>query len=625
MIRWLESFSAEAEAFLMNKFFCVVLLAAKLGAADDPGCPRYPRAERTEALESLTLDREYQAHSRLAKQAGTRNAQTAPRLAASNNFIDQLIAKKMAADGVTPAQASSDSEFLRRVSLDLTGRIPVPTKAEAFLNSANGDKRLQLIDEFLASPAYADQLAGLLINRFKVTRSHESISTPGRNVFYKFVRDGMERDRPYSDFVRDMITAEGEVDTVAGTQFFARWMDVNGPIQDSWDDITDKITTTFLGYKTECVSCHNGRAHLEKINLHLSRRTRREFWQMSAFLSRMQFVRLSDDPIGFRPRIVVVDRSFGTYSGSVSVNNPGNRPARNNAVVTPVFFSTGAVPTTGNWRRELASMLTSDRQFARATVNYIWSYFFASGIVDPPEAWDMDRVDPTKPPPGDWPLQNSNPELLEQLTDFFIANNYRFKPLIRQIASSDTYQLSGTYKGTWKPSYVRYFARHEARRLSAEQMYDSLVTATHTEQPMDTTLGLVTYANQLPDPTEPSTDFRVVDFMNQLGRGDWLTIDRSSAPTILGLLFQMNDAQNVNRSLGVSNANVGATSRIHEIDANYPDDEQAIRRTFLATLTRYPTQQELGFLMERRTGPRYQWLSDLQWALLNKLDFTFNY
>lgn len=151
-----------------------------------------------------------------------------------------------------------------------------------------------------------------------------------------------------------------------------------------------------------------------------------------------------------------------------------------------------------------------------------------------------------------------------------------------------------------------------------------MITATHTEQPMSTTFGLVRYTNQLPDPTEPSTDFRVVDFMNQLGRGDWLLIDRISTPTILGLLYQMNDTQNVNRSLGLSNANIGVTNRIHQIDADYPDDMQAIRRLFLATLTRYPTEREMALTMDRRKGPRYQWLSDLQWALLNKLDFAFN-
>jgi Protein of unknown function (DUF1549)/Protein of unknown function (DUF1553) len=608
----------------MRNGYLLLIVAASLLAAGDPYCPRYPDSVRTEVDASLSLDREAEFYARAARRGGTGNTHAAQRLAASASFIDQLAAKKMNADGVVPAPPAGDAEFLRRVSLDLTGRIPSVDRAAAFLDDSNAGKRAALIDELLSSPAYADQITLLLINRFKVTRSHESISTVARNTFYNFVRGAMANDRPYNQFVRELISAAGEVDTAPGTQFFARWMDVSGPIQDSWDDITDKITTTFLGYKTECVSCHNGRGHLEKINLHLSRRTRRHFWEMSAFLSRMQFVRLSDDPVGFRPRIIVVDRDSGAYSGSVPSTNPGNRPTRNDAVTNPAFFTTGDKPGSGAWRQELGRMVTSDRQFALATANYVWDYLFGSGIVDPPDGWDMDRVDPSNPPGGDWPIQNSNPELLNKLADFLIANDYRLKPLIREIVMSDTYQLSARYQGTWKPAFVRYFARHEARRLSAEQMYDSMITATHTEQPMATTYGLVRYANQLPDPTEPSTDSRVVDFMNQLGRGDWMLIDRLSAPTILGLLYQMNDAQNVNRSLGLSNANVGVTNRVHQIDADYPDDAQAIRRMFLASLTRYPTDQEMAIVMGRRSGPRYQWLSDLQWALLNKLDFAFN-
>ena len=154
-----------------------------------------------------------------------------------------------------------------------------------------------------------------------------------------------------------------------------------------------------------------------------------------------------------------------------------------------------------------------------------------------------------------------------------------------------------------------------------------MITATHTEQPMALASApwIVRHANQLPDPTEPFTDSRVVDFLNQLGRGNWLTIDRSPEPTLLGLLFQMNDGQNVNRSLGLSNANVGVTNRVHEIDANAAGDQDAIQQMFLATLTRYASDRELALTLQRRSGPRYQWLSDLQWALLNKLDFTFNY
>jgi hypothetical protein len=604
----------------------ILLTTASLLSAADPYCPAYPRAARTEQEDSLALDREFQANVFSARSARNRAAAPGSHLADSKNYIDQFINARMASDSVPSAPRATDPEFLRRIYLDLTGRIPTPDQAERFLKSTDAEKRNKLIDELLNSPAYADQFALYFANRFRVTRAHESVSTPARTVFHSSLRDLAATDRRYDEFARDLIMAEGEVDSVPGAQFFARWMDVSGPIQDSWDDITDKITVSFLGYKTECVSCHNGRAHLEKINLHLSKRTRMDFWKMSAFLSRMYYVRLSDDPIGFRPRIILADRDYGTYSGSVPVTNPGNRPPRVSAVVTPSYFTSGQAPKSENWRLELAWMITTDRQFARAAVNYLWDYFFGHGIVDPPDAWDLDRVDPAKALPADWPSQNSHPELLEKLADNFIANEYRLKAIIRQIVSSDAYQLSSRYTAAWKPAYVKYFARHEARRLTAEQMYDSMVTATHTEQPMAIASApwVVKYANQLPDPTEPFTDSRVLDFLNQLGRGNWLTIDRTSDPTILGLLFQMNDSQNVYRSMGTSNANVGVTNRVHEVDALAASDEDAIQRMFLATITRYATADEVAVVLRRKTGPRYQWLGDLQWALLNKLDFTFN-
>src|SRR5262249_20353766 len=162
-----------------------------------------------------------------------------------------------------------------------------------------------------------------------------------------------------------------------------------------------------------------------------------------------------------RPRIILSDRDYGTYSGSVPASNPGNRPARLGAVVTPVFFSSGEEPQSGEWRSELGRMITTNRQFARAAANYFWEYFFGHDIVDPPEAWDLDRVDPKRALPPDWPMQNSPPELLERLADAFIQNGYRLKPLIRQIVTSQAYQLSSRYEGDWQPAYVKYFARHE--------------------------------------------------------------------------------------------------------------------------------------------------------------------
>lgn len=603
-----------------------LLLPALLSAplfGGDPHCPRYPDAVRAEQIELLELDRSYQAYSRRAQFGASARREAVTR----TNLVDQHLFAKMAADNVRPAPASADTEFLRRIYVDLTGRIPTPEAAEAFLADSAPDKRAKLIEQLLASSAFADQLTTFWANKFKVTRSHENIGTQGRNTFYDWLRQAMAADRPYDSLVREMLAASGEVDTVPGTQFFARWMDPAGPIQDSWDDITDKITTTFLGFKTECISCHNGRGHLERINLYLTRRTRAQFWRMSAWQSRMFFVRWSDDNIGFRPRVIVNDRTYGSYTGAVNPSNPGNRPARLGAIVEPEFILNGSKPRTGEWRRDFASILTADRQFARATVNHIWAYLFSHGIVDPPEAWDFERTDPKRPPPGDWPIQNTHPELLEALTDFFIQNNYQFRPLFRLLVSSDAYQLSSRYEGQWQPAFVKYFAKHEPRRLSAEEMYDSLITATRTEQPMLASgLGrTLLYANQLPDPTEPATDFRVTDFLSQAGRGNWLTIDRASEPTILGLLYSMNDTQNVNRSLGNATAAVSSRNRVLQIDSSPVSDEEAIRRMFLATLSRPPSDAETAKVLAYRSGLRAQWLSDLQWALLNKLDFIFNY
>ncbi len=598
----------------------VLFAGAALGA--DPGCPRYPSAMRSEYARALEFDKEFQAYRAEARGKFAAGA----RAVEKSNFVDQRLFSKMESDGVVPAALSSDSEFLRRVYVDLTGRIPTPEAAEEFLSSTDTEKRAKLIASLLDSPAYTDQFTTYFANKFKVTRSHESIGNLGRNTFYEWLRKSIADDRPYDDFVRELIGAAGEVDDVPGTQFFARWMDVAGPIQDSWDDITDKITTTFLGFKTECISCHHGRAHLEKINLYLTRRTRNQFWAQSAWLSRMYFVRWSDDNIGFRPRVAINDRRYGTYTGAVPATNPGNRPARVGAVTEPTYLLTGETPQSGNWRQDYGRILTADRQFARATVNHLWAYFFGHGIVDPPEAWDFERTDPKRPPPGDWPLQNSHPELLEDLADAFIQNGYRLKPLIRLLVSTEAYQLSSSYQGQWKPAFVKYFARHEARRLTAEEIFDSLTTATRTEQPM-VVFGIprvLRYANQLPDPTEPSTDFRVVDFMNNLGRGNWLTIDRSSEPTILGLLYSMNDAQNVYRTMGTASAAVSSRNRVFDIDASAANDDEAVRRMFLATLSRYPTDDELAVTRKYRVGARAQWLSDLQWALVNKLDFIFN-
>ncbi|MBI3684413.1 MAG: DUF1549 domain-containing protein [Acidobacteria bacterium] len=596
------------------------VFAAGMAIASDPGCPRYPASERTELRNHIELER---LTWEFATRANKEKVKAAVRRV---NFIDQHIFTKMEADGVNPAALTNDAEFLRRVSIDLTGRIPAPEQAAAFLNDASADKRLQLIEQLLASPAYVDQFTLYYANKFEVTSGYYSyIGLTGRVLFNRFLRDFVQRDRPYYQVVTEIITAAGDSDQVAASNFLNRAYQQGDPIQDTWDTLTDRITVRLLGYKTECVSCHAGRGHLEQINLWLASRKRDEFWRMAAFFSRMNMTPVSTDAFNQRWRFYYTDRETGGYNTSVNPGSPGPRPPRSGGPYEPRYITNGEEPQNGEWRKELARMLTNDRQLAKAAVNYLWAYFFNYGLVDPPEAWDLARVDPKNPPPAPWALQVTHPELLEQLADYFIVNNYSIKSVVRLIVNSSAYQLSSKYDGGWRPQYTRYFAKHYPRRLSAEELYDTLQISTQTETPMFVP-GFdepVYYANQLPDPTEPRSDGAVLEFMNTFGRGDWWNNRRDPQPNILQLLYNMNANQTVLRSF--ASRSDSPTNRPARLAASGLSDEEIIREMFLATLTRYPTAEETATALRMKQGTRLDWISDLQWALLNKLDYIFNY
>src|SRR5581483_1533759 len=390
---------------------------------------------------------------------------------------------RMSADGVAPAPLTTDAEFIRRVCLDLTGRIPQPEKVVSFLNDPSTTKRARLVEELLASDASVSQFALYFNNKFQVTRGNGSmVRLEGRNLFHKYLRAFVAQDRPYNEFVQELLTSSGDSDTVPAVNYFVRWYygDNVNPPQDFWDDMTDFVTTQFLGFRSACISCHNGRAHLENINLYLAPKRRAEFWNTSAFFARTDFFSQGEQD-GNVNRWLLQDRSFGNYTGAVPVTNPGPRPQRTGANVTqPLFILNGSGAQTSAWRSDFVKMVTQDRQFARATVNYLWAYFFNTGIVDPPDGWDLDRVDPDNPPPSPWPVQNTQPELLEALADSFINSNYSIKSVVRTIVNSTVYQLSSRYTGKWNPAYYADFARHDPRRLSAEELWDGIAVATQT-------------------------------------------------------------------------------------------------------------------------------------------------
>jgi hypothetical protein len=615
----------------------VLLLSAIFGAvsyATDPLCPAYPAPVR--AADAQRIEAEQAASQWLQMAIRTKRLRPMVNDAKRVNFVDDAIFSAMDQAGVAAAPATTDAEFLRRVYIDLIGRIPTTDQATSFLNDANPDKRNALIETLLASPAYIDNWTYQFADHFQVTSGYYNVISIGaRNQFYFFLRDFIARDRPYKEVATDILTAAGDGTVNGPVNVIIKGWQNGDPNQDTYDTLANFSTVKFLGIQTQCVSCHNGRGHLEPINAWLTQRRRTDFWGLSAFFSRIAFNFYTIDAYRQSTKGIVVDRASGAYTTAVDPNNPGPRPPRTGGPYTPAFMLTGETPNNGNWRQEFARILTSNRQFAKATVNVIWSHFFSSGIVDPVDGWDLARQDPNNLP-GSWTLQPTHPQLLEDLADYFINNNYSVKKLVRLLAQSSAYQLSSRYGDGWQPAYARLWAKHQPARMTAEEVYDSIITATRTEVPMylQGLANPIYYANQLPDPTEPrdlynstnqfvQSNSAVRSILLNFGRPDWNTVTRSSKSTLLQVLFIMNDSSVNFRTFATQQA-AGATNVARLLQAGISDPD-AVKQLFLGTLTRYPTDNELSIAVNYKSTNRENWLSDLQWALLNKVDFLFNY
>jgi len=582
----------------------------------DARCPVYPSSAWSLQSDRIALESLTQSFSNRSHES---KALTLPR----TNFIDDHIFGKMATDGVEPAPLATDAEILRRLSLDLTGRIPASEQVVSFLKNPDPDKRSKLIESLIASEAFVDYWTLYFGDKFQVTaRWYNLIGIPGRTLFHRFLKDFVARDRSYRDFATELITASGDSYQNGALNFMARSYNVSEPMQDAWDTLTDRLTTVFLGVQTQCVSCHDGERHLEDINLYLASRKRAEFWRQSAFLSRTKWVQVAVDARLFQSRLLISDRTTGSYTGLVDPGNPGVRPLRANGPFDAQYFFSGESPRSDEWRSELARMITADRQFARATVNYIWAHFFRNGIVDPPDGWDLMRIDPQNPPPKPWALQPTHPELLDALADEFIRSNYSIRHVIRLIALSNAYQLSSRYPYEWRPEYERYFARHLPRRLMAEEIYDAITTATATEREMHIE-GIdkpVYYASQLPDPVEPRYDSRILNILTNFGRGDWVQKPRKNGSGVVQVLLMMNDPDLNGRTFADRNY----STRVSRIMLSAPNAEDAVQALFLSTLGRYAAAEELATSLAARGSDYAQWLSDIQWALMNKTEFVFN-
>jgi hypothetical protein len=451
----------------------------------------------------------------------------------------------------------------------------------------------------------------------------------GRDAFYRYIKDALSANKPYNQIAEELISATGDTFEDGPANFPVGGTVSMGPAQDTYDGQAVDVAQIFLGINVvDCLLCHDGARRLDSLNLWGSQQTRADMWGLAAFFAqtRMQPQAVSG---GFEKHIVS-DATTGEYELNTSTGNRSPRsPIGELSRIAPKYPFTGETAG-GNSRRRraLANFVTSDLQFARAAVNYVWEQFMVEAFVSPANTFDLARLDPQYPPPAPWKLQPANPELLDALARWFQDNGYDLRQLMSLIAKSNAYQLSSMYSGAWRPEYVPYYARKYPRRLYAEEIHDAVTKATGIlpryaldYQGAIYPLPAVNWAMQLPDTREPRGNNQGAQFLNAFGRGDRDLTPRDTNGSVLQALNPMNLSFVMTR---IHENNNGAN--VQRLLREETEPMKIIEGLYLATLSRFPDEQERLIASDifRALG-NARGAEAVQWALLNKMEFTFSY
>jgi DNA-binding beta-propeller fold protein YncE len=540
-----------------------------------------------------------------------------------HNYIDDFIFERMERDRIPHAAPASDEEFARRVWLDATGRLPPPQELLAFLSSKDPHKRDQLIDRLVDSSEFVDRWAYYFEDLFRAG----SRMGPGLNLFHYWVREWLRLDRPYNEVVTGLLTGAGKTSySVPGALYFARDFvkakdDPETPdahdlvnIPDTIDEFTVTYSKVFLGINLSCVSCHNGKGHLEKVNLFLARTTREQFFQQAAFYGHTRQIMNWENGYQANTEYTVDDVGPGYDTRAESIV----RMPRSGGSGLPRFVLSGETPRPGfSERDELARILTGNVQFARAFTNRIWGELMGFGIVEPVDEFDLDRGDPKSPPPAPWTIQPSNPELLNAMASDFVQSGYHFRRFLKTVMKSSAYQLSSRFDGDWKPDYVPYYARKYVRMLSAAELHDAIVLATGTQGKSASGQKKVPMVTEMSEPKKAGKD--VTAFLTVFGQSNRDDMPKKTTPSALQAMVLMESKVVTERVLARNN------SRVEQLLKASPDNNAVVDQIYLATLSRRPSAEESRLALSAMAADRQRGAENLQWALINSPEFLFNY
>ena len=540
------------------------------------------------------------------------------------NFIDTHIFNRIEKDRVPHAPLSSDEDFARRAWLDATGRIPPVKELSDFISDKDPEKRSKLIDRLTASDDFVHRWSYYFEDLFRAGNRMGF----GANLFHYWIEEWLRLDRSYADVVRDLVTHGGKSShSSPGALYFARDFvkakddpdqpDAHDLVNraDSVDEFTITYSKVFLGLNVGCVSCHDGRAHLEQVNLFLTSKKRSDFFQQAAFYGKTRMIMNWEN--GFQANTEytvddVVEEGYPTKGESIV------RVPRTGGPNAPKFILTDELARPGyEPRDELARMMTGHIQFSRAIANRIWAELMGVGIVEPVDEFDLNRYYPDQPMPKGWSVQPSNPYLLDDLAKDFQKSNYSFRHLVRTIMKSSAYQLSSQFDGEWKPEYTSYFARKFVRMLSPTQLQDAIYTATGRPGNFSSRGTKVAMSMELLDPAHATRE--VAEMMRAFGQASRDEMPKRAPTSSLQAMLMMNSKVVLERVKAEGNSHVEQLLKSEEAPRN------AVQKLYRATLSREPLEAELSIGVAELEKDRKRGLENLQWALLNSPEFLFNY
>lgn len=493
-------------------------------------------------------------------------------------YIDDQIAATWKAAGVQPSERASEAAWLRRVYLDLSGRIPAPETVTQFLKDERSGKREAVVEELLASDNFSRHFATVWTNLL-VGRSDAMARPANRDALYRFLEGCFAKNRPWDNTVAQMISAEGSIDQHPAGNFLV------ANLNNQAVPATALTARIFLGTRIQCMQCHNHP---------FNDWTQRDFWQFKAFFKQTKLTRNEDKVPTLVSKSVGGATMFETRQGVMNAAYP---------IFEGEEISDDA---TVNRRKKLAKLMARGEkpQLAEAFVNRLWAQLLGAGFTNP-----IDDMGPHNPP--------THPEVLDRLSRAFVDSGYDVRQLVRWITATEAYQLSSRFNETNKMDHpaigtAPLFSRAYPKTMTVEQAYNSLLVATRV------------------DPSSVSSrrkrDQWVMQFVEtyQTDENNESVQFSGSIPAALAMM---------NGQLTAAGLEVQPGTRLHAILADSRQPGEVLKRLALATLNRPLTERETETMTRlvrrqvfsvppaKRPEARVRAYQDLLWVLLNSAEF----